>query len=100
MITSLLLSNGADPNKSDNSGFTPLMIACTNMNECIVSKLLECGADVNAQDEDGITALMIATAQCSERIVLKLIAFGLIETSKIGMERLHLPMLFKTIMSI
>ena len=40
-----LLKNGADPNKQDNGGWTPLHVACWNGHTEIVTMLLKAGAD-------------------------------------------------------
>lgn len=47
-IAKKLLDLGADPNKSDSRGFTPLFIAFWNENVKLIQLLLDRGADVNS----------------------------------------------------
>ena len=51
----ILLRYGADPNKQNTSGETPLMVARSN---AVTAALLAHGADPNVRDNDGNTALM------------------------------------------
>ena len=52
---------GADVNRRDQNGMTPLMWASTaNTNPEVVSLLLAAGADLEAQDNYGFTSLMLA----------------------------------------
>ncbi|HSC25016.1 MAG TPA: ankyrin repeat domain-containing protein [Candidatus Babeliales bacterium] len=55
-----LLTRGADINKTNNAGETPLMHHVHSNNEKIVTLLLNEKADVNMQDKYGNTALMYA----------------------------------------
>ena len=54
-------------NEKNEHGFTPLMLACRNVNTCsnieTIQILLNNGADVNLQDNDGDTALMHSSGQ-------------------------------------
>jgi len=52
-----LIRHGADINKEDNCGRTPLFWACRNGNEKIFNYLLEHGADINKESEFFITPL-------------------------------------------
>lgn len=54
------LKRGADVNKPDEGGRTPLMLAAYNGHTAIVRSLLQQGAKVNVQDAEGRTALMYA----------------------------------------
>ncbi|EIE00851.1 ankyrin repeat domain-containing protein [Leptospira licerasiae] len=57
----LLLENGADPNFTQEGGFSPLHIAASRHgNEQIVSLLIKKGADPDLKTEDGKTARDIA----------------------------------------
>jgi ankyrin repeat protein len=58
----LLIQKGADVNRADNEGKTPLMHALENNSTSeIVELLLENGADVNRADHEGKTPLMYST---------------------------------------
>ena len=65
-----LLKNGADINKKNKSGRTPLIqhsLAYENQDH--VKFLLEKGADINAQDNKGNTLLMYAIALRNESLI-------------------------------
>lgn len=55
-----LLDAGADPNRSDPHGTTPLMMAAGYGYTSIVGLLLRRGADPKLRDRDGATALDLA----------------------------------------
>ena len=59
-IVELLLAEGADFNRKDGDGRTPLFLAIQNNNIDIVKLLLEAGALVNAMNDTGQTALIMA----------------------------------------
>ena len=61
--TKLLLDSGADINKADNDGWTPLYIAAQNGYVEIVKLLLDSGADKDKADEDGRTPLFTAAGK-------------------------------------
>ncbi|KAL1267132.1 hypothetical protein QQF64_002807 [Cirrhinus molitorella] len=84
-LTRLLLEGGAYINESNESGETPLMVACRSrhMDHQSVSKakmvgyLLESGADPNIQDKSGKTALMHACLeQAGSEVVALLLGSG------------------------
>lgn len=60
-VAEWLLHQGADPNKTNKIGTTPLMYAKTaafgSGKTNIMDALLEAGADINAIDKNGFTAL-------------------------------------------
>lgn len=56
-----LLQNGANPNVSDKSGTTPLMLAAQNGKTELVSALLDMNASPNAVNKKGQSALHFAT---------------------------------------
>jgi quinoprotein dehydrogenase-associated probable ABC transporter substrate-binding protein len=55
-----LIGKGADVNKSDNQGATPLTAAARQRHPDMVELLIESGADVNLPNTDGVTALVAA----------------------------------------
>src|SRR5262249_36978800 len=94
-----LLTAGADPNRANEAGSTPLMPACLRGREVIwealagqsfpsgpgrkqtdwpamVRVLLEAGAEVNARDKNGMTALMMARSVGQSQIVEMLLQAG------------------------
>ena len=52
-LVKLLLVNGANIHKSDNSGDTPLILAIKNHNQELIDLLVNNGADINTQDKWG-----------------------------------------------
>ncbi len=60
IIIKKLIEEGADPNQTDNQGFTPLMAAAVTGNKEIAQVLIDAGADVNQKDDTGDHALIIA----------------------------------------
>ena len=71
-----LIKNGADVNKADNEGRTPLWWACRDKNLEIVESLLKNDADVNLADKNGITPLWIACFHNNLEIVESLLKKG------------------------
>jgi len=71
-----LLDKGANINKQNRSGWTPLITAVFNKVNSIVEILLTKGADVNLQNNLGQTALMMAVFIKDESIVRLLLANG------------------------
>jgi|SRR5579863_10126268 len=60
-ICKSLLEAGADVNKKNQKGATPLLVALSRGTIACVPALLDRGADVNARDAQGRTALMFLT---------------------------------------
>ena len=83
-----LLAKGADVNKLDDQGYTPLHTAVRNRNSDLVALLLEHGADPNLPDSDGATPLVHAINRNHVPSVEALLAKGAdIERSRT--RRLH-----------
>ena len=60
-VVTLMIGEGADPNRPGRAGKTPLTLAAQNGNETLVRLLLDKGADANGRNaQDGTTALMWA----------------------------------------
>ena len=55
-----LLAKGARKDASDDSGRTPLHLACLSGKELVVRALLRARVEVNATDADRITPLLLA----------------------------------------
>ena len=68
-VVLLLLNNGADPNKANNSGRTPLHSAASSGNSSIVRQLLYSGATPDIQDEFGWTPMFMARAHADHAIM-------------------------------
>lgn len=63
MVVKEVIRRGADVNRKNNFGQTPLMLACTGhfqTMEMVLTMLLEAGADVTLRDVQGSTALHYA----------------------------------------
>jgi uncharacterized protein len=71
-----LIDAGFDPNAADDSGDTPLFIACHEGRLGNVSALLNRGADVNAADENGATPLVAACVSGHLPVVKLLVERG------------------------
>eukprot|EP00602_Paraphysomonas_sp_CaronLab_P006076 CAMPEP_0185017564 /NCGR_PEP_ID=MMETSP1103-20130426/499_1 /TAXON_ID=36769 /ORGANISM="Paraphysomonas bandaiensis, Strain Caron Lab Isolate" /LENGTH=320 /DNA_ID=CAMNT_0027547029 /DNA_START=487 /DNA_END=1449 /DNA_ORIENTATION=+ len=66
-----LIEIGADPNMSckHRSNYTPLIVACKQSDDTVVSYLLNHGADSNLSDLDGWTPLMFASIRRNIAVV-------------------------------
>ena len=69
-ILSVLLSNGASINKTNNVGSTPLHVAANIGHESSVALLLSMGADVNHKRNDGQTPLDAAKTQTIKDMII------------------------------
>jgi ankyrin repeat protein len=68
---------GADVNRADNEGCTPLLIAVTQRHFSVVKCLVkELGADIHKPRHDGVTPLMEASARRLTEIVTWLVKAG------------------------
>ena len=59
-LVTLLLDNGANPNKTDRDNMTPLLIAAFEGKSPVCEILLENQADVDHTDKEGKSALFAA----------------------------------------
>lgn len=68
----LLIKNGADIEKANNKGFTPLMAAVSHTDgKILVKRLITFGVNVLAKDSEGKTALMHAQEKNAPLIIIK-----------------------------
>eukprot|EP01113_Clastostelium_recurvatum_P051381 TRINITY_DN9973_c0_g1_i1.p1 TRINITY_DN9973_c0_g1~~TRINITY_DN9973_c0_g1_i1.p1 ORF type:complete len:373 (-),score=64.82 TRINITY_DN9973_c0_g1_i1:75-1193(-) len=73
VVVVLLLSHGADPNKS-RAGVPPLVLAAQNDSVPIATRLLRAEAEVNHSTRDGATPLLIASQAGNLKMVQLLLA--------------------------
>lgn len=71
-----LLANGADPNRTDDAGNTPLHFAALTRDAGIAQSLLDAGADVNALNREEMTPLALACEAGNWPVVEFLIKHG------------------------
>eukprot|EP00730_Choanoeca_flexa_P002363 TRINITY_DN11023_c0_g3_i1.p2 TRINITY_DN11023_c0_g3~~TRINITY_DN11023_c0_g3_i1.p2 ORF type:complete len:226 (+),score=71.98 TRINITY_DN11023_c0_g3_i1:1548-2225(+) len=77
IIKYLIKSKGADPNRRDERGWTPLLrcAAISGSGEAAM-QLIQCGADVNAVDDNGNTPLILAVVANKQDLVDVLVKAG------------------------
>ena len=68
-VVKALLEAGADVNKADDEGTTPLMVAAVDGNVDTVRVLLNAGANPHAINDDDETALQMAKDAYSDDVV-------------------------------
>merc|ERR1719198_311883 len=68
-VVDVLLDNGADHNKKDFDGFTPLMRAAQFGNDLALMTLLKGNADPDVVSKTGATAIKLAESEGQGRIV-------------------------------
>ncbi|ORX85834.1 ankyrin, partial [Anaeromyces robustus] len=56
-LVKYLIEHGADINKENRGGETPLFLACRSGNKNLVKYLIDLGADINKENEEGETPL-------------------------------------------
>jgi ankyrin repeat protein len=72
----LLLELGANLELADEEGFTPLMMACWQVNEEMVKFLLEKKAKVDVVDKNKRSCIHLSILRKSGRILSMLVAAG------------------------
>ncbi|POM71151.1 Myosin-like protein [Phytophthora palmivora] len=74
----LLLENGADPNRANWFGYTPLHLFCSHQSgpASLINAFIEHGANIHAQSLDGSTALHLAVGRGSEDVAVALVSAG------------------------
>ena len=76
-LVSLLIERGADVNRPDGYGHTPLMWCVSQRDVSLTERLLREGADVNARRPDGTSVLHVAVhSDAGSDIVRLLLAAG------------------------
>ena len=75
-IARILIAMGADVDKLDDFGCSPLLLAVQSGQEDVVALLLPVTKDINAQDILGNTALSIAVRGRHERVVKRVLKAG------------------------
>jgi ankyrin repeat protein len=78
-IVDLLVRHGATIDQADDSGCTPLFIACQEGNLEIVQLLVKAGADLQESDSRGWTPLFVAAEMGHLEIVRLLVKTGAIQ---------------------
>jgi uncharacterized protein len=75
-MANALITGGARADVADDSGVTPLYLACLNRNARLVDRLLKAGANPNATLAAGETVLMTCSRTGERAAVLALLARG------------------------
>jgi len=75
-IVKLLLVHGANPNITDESGVSPLHVACSFGIVPLLEILVDNGAWVNMRDEDGETPIFYAIRESKTFVVQRLVEYG------------------------
>lgn len=76
-LSRLMLKYGADPNKKDLCGQTPIFRIVFANDDKIIGLLLEYGAILDMQDNDGNTPLHIAVISKNYKIIKSLLDYGI-----------------------
>ncbi|KAF0747718.1 hypothetical protein AaE_007620 [Aphanomyces astaci] len=77
-ILQVLLENGADPNRPNWFGYTPLHLFCAHHDgpPSVVDMFIEHGTNIQMQGLDGSTPLHLAVGKASEAISIALVRAG------------------------
>jgi hypothetical protein len=75
-VVNALIATGADVNKVDNDGVTPISLASYKGHLEVVQALIAAGADVNKVDDNGYTPMYCASYKGHLEVVQVLIAAG------------------------
>ncbi len=70
----LFLAAGIDPNRKDEQGQAPLLVAVETGNPDLVEAILEAGADLSIKDQAGRTPLMLAASRDHQAVVERILA--------------------------
>ncbi|XP_078576145.1 uncharacterized protein LOC144861899 [Branchiostoma floridae x Branchiostoma japonicum] len=73
IVVQQLLKAGAEVDKADEDGTTPLSIAAQNGHLEVVQQLLNTGANVEKADKDGFTPLFVAAQEGHLKILQQLL---------------------------
>ena len=72
-VVGIFLAAGAEVDKADKGGRTPLLEAAEHAHDAVVGRLLEAGADVNQTDKSRNSPLLLAAMYGSEAVVAQLL---------------------------
>ncbi|ETW08612.1 hypothetical protein H310_01154 [Aphanomyces invadans] len=77
-ILQVLLENGADPNRTNWFGYTPLHLFCAHQEgpPSVVAMFIEHGTNIQVQSLDGSTPLHLSVGKASEAVSVALVRAG------------------------
>ena len=83
-VVQVLIDAGADIEKKDSEGRTPLLLACLVGSLDIVKMLVQAGADLGVTDFHGDTCLIAASSEGHWETVRYLVGLGQVDVDQVG----------------